>query len=128
MQIDLELALLDTTEEDVREIQNVLPSGVFFENKVNLGWGIVIRVTKSLPDNICDAIDIFLDLIRPLKNIINSHVGVLRVAVFYSTYTSTIQLNSFEKLTEFGLKLEISNYPTLDDEEGESQDNSAYSL
>jgi hypothetical protein len=117
MQIDIELALLDATAEDVIYIQNAIPSGVFFENKVNLDWGIVIRVSRSLPDNICDAIDTFLDLMRPLKNIINSYKGILRVAIFYTTGMFTILLNSFDKLTEFGLKLEISNYPTLSNEE-----------
>ena len=117
MQIDIELALLDANLEDAEEFENALPSGVFFEDKINLGWGIVIRVTKSLSDNLCDAINTFLDLVRPLKQIISSHVVVLRVAVFYSTCTSTIQINSFDKLIEFGLRLEISNYPTLAEEE-----------
>jgi hypothetical protein len=116
MQVDIELALLDATVAELEEIQRLLPNDMLAEPRFAQGWGIVISTTQNSSNNPSDAVDEFLNVLYSLKEIILRHNGVLRVAIFYTTIDCTIRFKSCERLTEFGLCLEISTYPVSEDE------------
>ena len=116
MQVDVELALVNAPANDLKAIQDDLPSGFFIEDRSDRGWGLVIRTTQELSDNVSDSINVFLEPLSPLVRMISDYVGILRVGVFYDTVTCTMRLNSCDRLAELGLLLEISTYPSSDDE------------
>lgn len=116
MQVDVELSLVNAPANELKAIQDDLPSGFFVEDRSDRGWGLVIRTTQKLSDDFSDSIDAFLEPLSPLVKMISNHAGILRVGVFYNTVTCTMRLNSCERLAEFGLLLEISTYPSSDDE------------
>jgi hypothetical protein len=116
MQVDVELALINAPADQLGVIQDQLPSVFFVDDQSHRGWGLVIRTSQQLSDDLSDAIDAFLVPLSPLAKMINNHSGILRIGVFYDTVTCTMRLNSYDRLTEFGLPLEISTYPSSDSE------------
>lgn len=116
MQIDVELALLDAATNEFGDIQSNLSSGFYLEDRTEIGWGLVIRATQELSDNFDNAIDGFLEPLSSLAEVIGSHKGVLRIGVFYDTATCTLRLNSYDRLAAFKLPLEITVYPSSDED------------
>ncbi|HEB93943.1 MAG TPA: hypothetical protein ENI94_10875 [Gammaproteobacteria bacterium] len=116
MQVDVEIALINASANELKVIQADLPPGFFIEDRSDRGWGLVIRTTQKLSDDFSEAIDVFLEPLSPLVEMVSSHAGILRVCVFYSTVTCTMRLNSCDRLAVFGLPLEISTYPSSDEE------------
>ncbi|MDR3054184.1 MAG: hypothetical protein LBU53_02105 [Zoogloeaceae bacterium] len=116
MQVEIELALMDATVAELKEIRRILPYGMSAENRSAQGWGIVISTGQSSLNNPSDVVDEFLNSLHSLKEIIRRHKSVLRVAIFYTTINCTIRFKSCERLAELGLGLEISTYPVSDDE------------
>lgn len=116
MQIDVELALVDASADELNGIKSDLPSEFYVEDRTDKGWGLVIRTTRKLPDDFGNAVDAFLEPLSPLAEMVGNHVGVLRAGVFYDTVTCTMRLNSSDRLVAFGLSLEISTYPSSDEE------------
>jgi hypothetical protein len=116
MQVDIELALVDASADELKGLQSYLPSGFYVEDRSDRGWGLVIRTTQKLSGDFSCAIDAFLGPLCPMIEIISNHAGVLRVGVFYNTITCTMRLNSCERLSTFRLPIEISTYPSSDEE------------
>lgn len=116
MQIDLELALTDPACILLEEIQAQLPAEFYAEDRSNRDWGLVIRATRAIPVDVGDAIELFLVPLRPISNIIRQAGAVLRVGVFYDTVTCTLQIRSCKDLGEMGISLEISVYPSSDED------------
>ena len=116
MQVEIELALMDAAVVELKEIRRILPYSMSAENRYAQGWGIVISTGQSSLNNPSDVVDEFLNSLHPLKEIIRQHKGMLRIAIFYTTVNCTIRVNSCNRLSEFGLGLEISTYPVSDDE------------
>jgi hypothetical protein len=116
MQIDVELALINAPANELKDIQDDLPSVYFVEDRSNLGWGLVIQTTRKLTGDFNDSIYAFLEPLNPMINLARKYSGILRVGVFYNTVTCTMRLNSCERLAEFGMELEISTYPSSDAE------------
>lgn len=112
MQIDVELALVNASVGHLTNILDTLPSGYLVEDRSELGWGLVVRVAQKLPNDFNSAIESFLEPLSSLVKIIRCHGGVLRVGIFFETFTCTIRLKSYERLVELGLSLEISIYPS----------------
>lgn len=117
MQIDLELALVDASRDELVTLQSSIPKDFFVEDQTNRGWGLVIRTTLQLLDDLSDSVDSFLEPLSPLAKMIGDHEGILRVGIFYNTATCTMQIASCERLALFKLSLEISTYPSSDGEE-----------
>lgn len=116
MQLDVELALIDMSADDLNDIKSHLPTGFYVEDRSDKGWGLVVRAKQKLMDDFNGAINAFLEPLTPMINIIRNHTGLLRVGVFYNTVNCTMRLNSFDRLSEFGLPIEISTYPSSDEE------------
>lgn len=116
MQIDVELALVDTSMDELVNLQRDLPSEFYVEDRSDKGWGVVIRTRRKLSDDFNDAINGFLTPLNSLVELIISHKRILRVGVFYNTATCTMRLNSSDPLTAFKLPLEITVYPSSDEE------------
>ncbi len=117
MQIDVELALVNATVSELKYFQDNLPGGFYVEDKSDRNWGLVIRTTQKLPEDFTAAIDDFLGAISSLVELINNYDRVLRVGIFYETATCTIQLNSYNQLLKFRMPIEISVYPSTDEEQ-----------
>jgi hypothetical protein len=92
MQIDVELALVNASVDQLKNIQDDLPSKFFVEDRSDRGWGLVIRTTQNLPDDFSSAIDAFLEPLIPLVKIVGNQGEILRVGVFYDTVTCTMRL------------------------------------
>lgn len=116
MQVDVELAFVNASADQLKSIQDDLPPGFFVEDRSDRGWGLVIRTTQQLSDDLSSAIDAFLEPLSPLVKMVGNHGGILRVGVFYDTVTCTMRLKSCDRLAVFGLPLEISTYPSSDEE------------
>ena len=117
MQIDVELALINASSNNIKYLQSHLPTEFYIEDRSDRGWGIVIRTTQKSFDDFSATINNFLEPLNPLIEIISNSGGILRVGVFYSTVTCTIRLNYYEQLAIFRLPIEISTYPSFDEEE-----------
>ena len=102
----------------MNDIQDNLPDDFFVEDRSDNGWGLVIRTTQQLSDDFSEAIDAFLEPLTRglLAKMVSSHAGILRVGVFYSTCSCTMLLSSCDRLAAFGLSLEISTYPSSEEE------------
>ena len=115
--IDVELALVDASVGELKRLLSDLPSEFHVEDRSDNGWGLVICTSQNLPDNFSNAVDDFLKPLSLLVGVISSHKGILRVGVFYDTMTCTMRLNSSDQLSVFKLSLEISTYPSSDNEQ-----------
>jgi hypothetical protein len=115
MQVDVEIALLDATAAELTRIQLELPQGFQVEDRSDTGWGVVITTSRELPNNFSKAIDDFLTPLSALGDLVRTYAGILRVGVFYGTVNCTIRLESYDRLMMLGLPLEISTYPSDDD-------------
>ena len=69
-----------------------------------------------MSDDFSNAVDAFLEPLNSLVKVIGDHEGILRIGVFYDTATCTMRLNSYDQLAAFKLSLEITTYPSSDDE------------
>ncbi len=114
MQIDIELALLNASLDQLKEIENRLPPGFIVEDRTDRGWGLVICIIGELPDDVSGAISDFLQQLSSVTDIISSSAGIMRVGVFHNTANCTMEFNCLARLNEFGLSLEISTYPSMD--------------
>lgn len=117
MQVDVELALIDASTAELFYFQSKLPVGFYVEDKSDRGWGLVIRTTRELPDDFSNAVDTFLEPLSSLAEVIGVYDGLLRIGVFYDTATCTMRLNSYDRLADFKLPLEITAYPSSDEED-----------
>lgn len=108
---DLELALTQLSSDQLSEMTKHLPANYTIEDRSNNGWGLVISANnnnKSLNEQINE----FLSGLKTIKDRITPSRATLRVAYFNKNYTTTINLNKFEQLTDLNIELEISIYPT----------------
>jgi hypothetical protein len=103
-----------------------LPNGYAIEDKSDRGWGCVISLDHSWQGDrreVSALIVEFIELLHPIIiSVVNSHANstaMVRLGVYYSTYTLTLLLNKtvHKLLGEMGVELEISTYPS-DEESG----------
>lgn len=116
MHLDVELALIGASAGELTGLQSSLPAGYYVEDKFDRGWGLVLRTTRELSNDFSRVVDGFLEPLNPLAKVIGDNEGILRIGVFYSTATCTIRLKSYDQLAAFKLPLEITAYPTSDDD------------
>jgi hypothetical protein len=116
MQIDLELALVNATENEIKDFQDNLPDGFYVEDRSDKNWGFVIRTIEKPSEDFSTAINNFLEPLNSLSGLVRSCSSILRVGVFYDTATCTMRLNSYDQLTLFKASIEITVYPFSDEE------------
>ncbi len=119
MDIDIEIAMPEISEAKRAEILGALPRDFYSEDRESQGWGTVIRMSSVLPEGLDAAVSAFLGGLKGIAPSVASAGGILRLAVYHQTYTCTVRLNSVQLISEFGLALEISTYPTADDDDDE---------
>lgn len=109
--VDIELALTRALPNQLSEIRELLPSGFMVEDESKRGWGLVIRNSVESYSDFDSSIN---GLLSPLAQFAEKFVdlsGIIRVAVFYTTASCTININSFGKLSIFSIPCEITTYP-----------------
>ncbi|MGE0755302.1 MAG: hypothetical protein AB7L92_09125, partial [Alphaproteobacteria bacterium] len=82
---DIEIALLDASNDDAIKLQKLIPSDFILEDARDRGWGIVLRRTEPAQplENIDENIHFLLKPLNEISEYIRSLNGVLRVAVFH---------------------------------------------
>ena len=110
---DIELALIDLSEQDFHQLSNSLPQGYSCLDRTDKGWGLVIRPdSANNMEDIDDSIVDFLNDMGVLKDVIFSSSPILRLGIYNNNYDYTLRLKSFELLSSFNISLEASIYPT----------------
>lgn len=115
--IDIEVAFPGVSATQGSQLFGTLPKDFYFEEREAQGWGVVIATSRDLPEDVDDAIMTFLQPLERIATQISSARGILRLAVYYDTYTCTLRINCVGLIAEYGLSLEVSAYPTSGDDE-----------
>ncbi len=100
-ELDIELSLGDLANDRVELISKKLPDDYFIEDRRELGWGNVIRLSEKkstvLDRDIQSAVEKFLDGLQAMADLISeNNENVLRVGIYYDTVTFTFRFVSSE--------------------------------
>lgn len=126
---DIEIAFPDISFGALKGLAaGLLPNGYSIEDKSDRGWGCVISLDHSWQGDrrqVSGLIVEFIELFRPIiisvvKNQANS-TPIVRLGVYHSTWGLTLLLSKtvHKCLGEMDVELEISTYPSDDDETSE---------
>ena len=116
---DIELALTSISPELLKKVYaGITRAGYDVENRSDLGWGYVVVADEAVGDGLNDALSKFLKDLSPFADVIALSSPIIRVARFCTTYTCTTQLShdNLSQLAKFQAALEISVYPTSDED------------
>ena len=109
---DIELALKMLSSKDAEHISRILPKNYFIEDRSDTGWGYVLGLTvDEVGDEFSKKVAAFLSGLTSIIKWIKSSSGVLRIAVYNDKVTCTINLDAFDILSSFNIKLELTVYP-----------------
>lgn len=109
---DIELALMALSSTDVDEVSRLLPKGYIIENKLNTGWGYILRFPDDeLSGDLNTQTMVFLTGLTSIMKWVKSSSSVLRVAVYSDKMTCTINLDVFDLFVSSDIKLELTVYP-----------------
>ncbi|MDQ0143316.1 hypothetical protein [Cupriavidus necator] len=109
---DIELALISPSS--VREdLQRRLGDTCTFEDRLEQGWGLVIRPAHSNGSSIAEQMRKFLSLFAGNEALIRKGDPILRIAAFNPNATSTVLVGDFylDRVCTLGARLELSFYP-----------------
>lgn len=119
---DIELAFTDLEFDVVlKKINCCIAEGYSIEDKSSLGWGCVVsRDDEWVGDRreLSALIDQFLNDIGSLLSALRSRLEfsdpVLRIGIYYDSYTLTIPLSSecLERIAKSNINIELSVYPS----------------
>jgi hypothetical protein len=122
---DIELALIKPIDENLLIfINSYVVEGYSVENKNDLGWGYVISKDeewvgdrRKISDLICRFLSDIEAIILRVRDVRPKIDPILRIGLYYGSYTFTINLlkESINKMERAGVELELSLYPSLED-------------
>lgn len=124
LSFDIEVSFPEITYRHLHKITNdTPPPGFSLENKESLGWGGVISKDDEIFGNRDDISIVATDLLKNISQTINAIRKenpttniILRIGIYYESYSLTISLNHdiIRLLNEFDIEIEISTYPSGD--------------
>lgn len=123
---DIELVFPNAKFELLEKIASAaaFSAGYCLEDRSDRGWGSVIARDESWLGDRRDISALVVEFLLPFKFLSTSLVElnspvIVRLGVYYGTFTLTIQLNreALLCLEQLGAEIEISTYPA-DDSEG----------
>ncbi|MCY1260003.1 hypothetical protein D9M68_100580 [compost metagenome] len=107
---DIELALLSPSSV-WKDLQQRLSDTCTLEDRLEQGWGLVIRPTYPHTGSLSEQMRNFLSLLTGNEVLIRKGNPILRIAAFNPNANITVLVEELDRVYSLGASVELSVYP-----------------